>query len=53
MDNKKLGIMLVVFCIFIAVIFFTFKNQIKELNQSSCTCETMQEVCVCAANQIQ
>jgi uncharacterized membrane protein len=49
MDNKKLGIALVVFCIIIAVIFFGFKNQIKQLNQGGCTCETMQEGGVCSA----
>lgn len=51
MDNKKLGIALVVFCIFIAVIFFSFKNQIKEMNTASCNCEAMQSGGVCSAEQ--
>jgi DNA-binding MarR family transcriptional regulator len=49
MENKKLGIALVVFCIFIAIIFFGFKNQIKQLNQGSCACDVMGEGGVCAA----
>ena len=51
MDNKKLGILLVVFCIFIGAIYFTLKNQINELNEGGCTCEAMQEGGLCAANQ--
>ncbi len=51
MDNKKLGIIMVVFCIFIAVIFFSFKNQLKDMNESSCTCEEMQDGGVCSAEQ--
>ena len=47
MDNKKLGIVLVVFCIFIAVIFFGFRNQIKEINRAGCTCEAMQSGGAC------
>ena len=51
MNNKKLGIALVVFCIFVAVIFFSFKNQIKDINTASCTCEAMQQGDVCEAQQ--
>jgi len=51
MNNKKLGIALVIFCIFVAVIFFNFKNQIKEINTASCTCEAMQLGGVCSAQQ--
>jgi len=51
MDNKKLGIMLVVFCIFIAIIFFTFKSQLKEINKAGCTCDVMEEGGVCSAEQ--
>ncbi len=49
MDNQKLGIMLVVFCIIIAVIFFSFKNQIKEASNQGCTCDVMEEGGVCSA----
>src|SRR3989339_622429 len=51
MDNKKLGIALVVFCIFIAIIFFSFKNQIKQINTTSCDCEEMQNDGICSAKQ--
>ena len=51
MDNKKLGIALVVFCIFIAVIFFSFKSQIAEINAAGCTCDVMEEGGVCTAEQ--
>lgn len=51
MDNKNLGIALIIFCIFIAVIFFNFKNQLKEMNTASCTCEAMQTGGVCSAEQ--
>ncbi len=51
MDNKKLGIALVVFCIFLAIIFFSFKNQIKEINRAGCTCEAMQQGGFCPAEQ--
>jgi ribosomal protein S25 len=47
MDNKKLGIMLIAFVIIIAVIFFSYKNQIRHLNEGSCTCELMQEGGTC------
>jgi len=51
MNNKKLGIALVVFCIFVAVIFFSFKNQINEMNTASCSCEAMQQGGFCSAQQ--
>jgi len=51
MDNKKLGIALVVFCIFIAIIFFSFKSQIKEATSIGCTCDVMEEGGVCSAEQ--
>ena len=51
MDNKKLGIALVVFCIIIAIIFFGFKNQIKQINMESCGCEAMQEGGICPVQQ--
>lgn len=51
MDNKKLGIVLVVFCIFLAIIFFGFKNQIREINRVGCTCEAMQTGGFCPAEQ--
>ncbi len=51
MDNKKLGIALVVFCIIIALMFFNFKNQLSEMNEASCTCEAMQTGGVCSAEQ--
>jgi len=51
MDNKKLGIALVIFCIFIAIIFFTFKSQLKEATSEGCTCDVMEEGGVCSAEQ--
>lgn len=49
MDNKKLGIALIIFCIFIAVIFFGFKNQVKEATNVGCTCDVMEDGGVCSA----
>ena len=51
MDNKKLGIALVIFCIFIAIIFFSFKSQIAKINEAGCTCAVMEEGGVCTADQ--
>lgn len=51
MENKKLGIALVVFCIFIAVIFFSFKSQIKEKSEEVCSCEAMSEGGICQVEQ--
>lgn len=49
MDNKKLGIILVVFCIFIAVVYYNFKSEINEMNVASCTCDAMQSGGICSA----
>ena len=51
MNNKKLGIALVVFCIFVAIIFFSFKNQIREMNTTSCSCDAMEQGGFCSAQQ--
>jgi len=51
MDNKKLGIALVVFCIAIAIIFFGFRYQIQKINKASCACESMEQGSVCPAEQ--
>jgi len=49
MDNKKLGMMLIVFCVFIAVLFFSYKNEIKNVSDDSCGCEAMESGGVCPA----
>jgi len=52
MDNKKVGLALVVFCVIIAIMFFNFKNQIQEANSEGCTCEAMQEGGICQAEHV-
>ena len=51
MENKKLGMLLIIFCIFIAIIFFNFKSQINEINTASCDCEEMQSGGMCSKEE--
>lgn len=43
MDNKKLGIMLILACICLGFIVFAFNSTIKTQAEASCECEEMQE----------
>jgi DNA-binding MarR family transcriptional regulator len=38
MDNKKLGIMMIVICILLAVILFSFKLELDQGNKAACEC---------------
>lgn len=49
MDNKKLGVALMAFCIFIVAIFLNYQSQIRESNLASCNCEAMQSGKQCPA----
>lgn len=43
MDNRKLGMILLIACIFLGVLIFTFNEQIKAQTETSCECTDMQE----------
>ncbi|MBD3248427.1 MarR family transcriptional regulator [Candidatus Woesearchaeota archaeon] len=42
-DNKKLGIILIVVCILLGALVFGFEQQIDAQSEASCECEEMQE----------
>lgn len=51
MENKKLGIILIVACILIGVVIFTFNSRLNEINEASCSCTEMQEGGFCSMGQ--
>jgi uncharacterized membrane protein len=43
MDNKKLGVILVIVCVLLGLLVFTFNKQLSTQAEASCECEEMQE----------
>ncbi len=48
MDNKKLGIILIIVCLLLGGLIFAFNEQISAQEKASCECEEMQEGGFCA-----
>lgn len=42
MDNKKLGIILIVVCVLLGALVFAFDNQLNAQAEASCSCEEME-----------
>ena len=51
MDNKKLGIMLIIVCLFLGVIIFAFDKQLNEQTEASCNCKYMYGDGMCPAQK--
>ena len=51
MDNKKLGIIMVIACILLGILVFAFNNQLSKQAEASCSCEEMKEGGVCPHEQ--
>lgn len=47
MDNRKLGLILIITCIVLGFIVFTFNQALDEHQDSSCECEDMAEGGIC------
>ena len=47
MDNKKLGIMLIIVCLLLGFLIFAFNSKLNEQAEASCDCEYMQEGGTC------
>ncbi|MBD3304483.1 MarR family transcriptional regulator [Candidatus Woesearchaeota archaeon] len=43
MDNKKLGIMLIIICILLGGLVFAFNQKVSSQAEAACECEEMQE----------
>lgn len=43
MDNKKLGIILIITCIALSIVIFAFNRALEAQHQASCECEDMGE----------
>jgi uncharacterized membrane protein len=43
MDNKKLGIMLIVVCVLLGILVFAFNQKLNAQAEASCECEEMEE----------
>ncbi len=43
MDNKKLGVILIIFCLVLGFLIFTFNQALNVQSEASCECEEMQE----------
>jgi hypothetical protein len=51
MDNKKLGIIIIVLSIVIGIILVLFQNQLTKINEESCACNTCQSGDQCHENK--
>jgi len=49
MDNKKLGIILILVCLILGLLIFTFDRKLNEQSDSACSCEFMDSGGVCPA----
>ncbi|MBD3361190.1 MarR family transcriptional regulator [Candidatus Woesearchaeota archaeon] len=47
MDNKKIGIILIVICLILAFLIFAFDRQLSSQAEASCSCEEMDEAGFC------
>lgn len=41
MNNKKLGIILIIVCIVLGILIFTFQNQLQRQTEAACSCPEM------------
>jgi len=51
MDNKRLGVILIVICILLAILIFSFNQQINKQAEASCSCSEMEENGICPHEQ--
>ncbi len=51
MDNKKLGVILIVICILLGILIFYFNQQINIQAEASCSCSEMAEGGTCPHEQ--
>ena len=51
MENKKLGIILIIACFLIGVVIFTFNSKLIAINEASCACIEMEDAGVCPMEQ--
>ena len=51
MDNKKLGIILIVVCIVLGILIFSFNKQLNAQAEASCSCSEMEEDGFCPHEQ--
>ena len=47
MDNKKLGMLLIVFCLVLGLVIFTFDKALNKQIEASCSCTEMEESGFC------
>lgn len=51
MDNKKVGIIIIVFCILLGILIFAFDNKLNRQADASCECEEMKDGGFCPHEQ--
>jgi len=51
MENKKLGIILIVVCLILGFLIFTFNKQINDQAEASCSCSEMEDGGSCPHEQ--
>lgn len=51
MDNKNLGILLIIVCLLLGALIFAFDKQLNEQAEASCTCAAMVEGGTCPHEQ--
>lgn len=47
MDNKKLGIILIIICLVLGFLIFTFNEELNAKAEANCTCTEMQQGGIC------